>query len=48
MLYQDRKLQESRKNPNVLLSPRTYSQLILRKPLIEEKDLKDIMLLVKN
>ena len=29
MLYQERKLKESRKDPKVMLSPRAYSQLIL-------------------
>jgi hypothetical protein len=29
MLYQDRKMKESRTNPKVLLSPRAYSQTIL-------------------
>ena len=36
MLFQERKLKESRKDPKVLLSPRAYSQTILQRPIIKE------------
>jgi septum formation topological specificity factor MinE len=43
MLFQERKLKESRQDPKVLLSPRAYSQTILQRPIIKEQDLKGIM-----
>lgn len=43
MLFQERKLKESRRNPKVLLSPRAYSQTILQRPTVKEQDLKGIM-----
>lgn len=43
MLYQERKLKASRKDPKVMLSPRAYSQLILQRPIIKEHELKSIM-----
>lgn len=43
MLFQERKLKESRRDPKVLLSPRAYSQTILQRPTVKEQDLKGIM-----
>jgi hypothetical protein len=41
MLFQERKLRESRKDPRVLLSPRAYGQTILQRPIIKEATRQD-------
>lgn len=43
LLEYNRKLELSKKDPVVLLSPRSYCEMIQSRPLLQEKDMVNIM-----